>query len=583
VKRTYFSLIQLLVFLLSFAIHAQLVSTNTALLSAISAATPGTTITMANGTWTNVQISIQKTGTAALPVTLKAETPGSVFIEGNSYVKMGGSYINFEGVVFRNPSTSLSIGTSIVTFKASTECQNCKLSNVKIDAFNGTSAQSTSTFKWILLYGDHNEISYCTFLGKYGVGSIINDNRDSSTPDYTKIHHNYFANRTPVGVVNDLNDQDAIRIGNSATSLYPSYTEVFDNYFDNFSGEIEVISNKSCNNKYYNNTFRDCQGSMCLRHGNDCEVFSNFFIANNILFSGGIRVMGENHHIYNNYIEGVNSKKPDGSTTSGLGGINVSNGRVNSALNGYLQVKNTTITNNTFVNCDYGLRIGTNIGGDLTLAPDNLIVANNILVSNSSTSKAIDQQTAPTGTVSIYEGNIKQSGTWNITTGTNGNISVTSGLLATTKTDFYRIITGSAAIDTGMGTYSFLTQDITGGARPNSFDVGAEEFNSGGIKVPYTSADVGVTVGFYGNNNLGVSKNKLSSKNILVYPVPATGDYLNISYADVTIGFVKIVDMQGKIVIEENIEDNTAKINISNLPKGVYILRVQGVAKTFVR
>jgi hypothetical protein len=58
---------------------------------------------------------------------------------------------------------------------------------------------------------------------------------------------------------------------------------------------------------------------------------------------------------------------------------------------------------------------------------------------------------------------------------------------------------------------------------------------------------------------------------------------LNISYADVTIGFVKIVDMQGKIVIEENIEDNTAKINISNLPKGVYILRVQGVAKTFVR
>jgi len=581
-KKGNVSLINLIIFLASVTVQAQLVSTNSALSTAITNAVPGTTIILANGTWTNTQINITKSGTDSLPVTIKAETPGSVFFEGNSFVKMGGSYIFFEGVVFRNPS-NLTVSTPIISFKgSSTECQNCKLTNVKIDSYNGTAFQATSTFKWVLLYGNNNEISYCSFIGKYGVGSIINDNRDNSTPDYSKIHHNYFASRTPVGAVNDLNDQDAIRIGNSATSLYDSYTEVYDNYFYDFAGEIEVISNKSCHNKYYNNTFRDYSGTLTLRHGNDCEVFDNFFIANSNFFSGGVRVMGENHKIYNNYIEGVNAKKPDGSTSNAVGGINVSNGRVSSALNGYMAVKNVTITNNTFVNCDFGLRIGTNVAGDLTIAPENLIVANNAILSNSSTAKAIEQITTPTGTSSKYEGNIKQSGTWNITPGTT-NTSVSSGLLATTKTDFYRIIGGSSAIDKGFGTYSFLTQDITGGIRPTTFDVGAEELNSGGTKVPYNASDVGVKVGFYGNASLGISEKNLDKQNLILYPVPVTNNILYVN-SKTNLGAYNIIDLQGKVLIEETIDDTTVvKIDLSKLPKGTYIFNAQGASKTFIK
>jgi len=579
-KKGNVSLIHLIFFLVSFTVQSQLVSTNSALSTAISNAVPGTTIILANGTWTNTQININKTGTATLPITIKAETAGSVFFEGNSYVKMGGSYIVFQGVTFRNPS-GLSIANNVITFKSSSECSYCKLTNVKIDTYNGTATDATNTFKWVLLYGNNNEISYCSFIGKYGVGSIINDNRYTNTPDYSKIHHNYFASRTPVGTVNDLNDQDAIRIGNSATSLFDSYTEVYDNYFYDFVGEIEVISNKSCRNKYYNNTFRDYSGTLTLRHGNDCEVFDNFFIANNKLFSGGVRVMGENHKIYNNYIEGVNAKKADGSTSNAVGGINVSNGRVGSALNGYMAVKNVTITNNTFVNGDFGLRIGTNVAGDLTIAPDNLVAANNAIVSSSSTAKAIEQITSPTGTSSKYEGNIKQSGSWNISTGTT-NTSVSSGLLATTKTDFYRIISGSSAIDKGFGTYSFLTQDITGGTRPTNFDVGAEEYNSGGSKAPYTSADVGVKVGFYGNATLGIAERNLDKQNLILYPVPVSNNMLYVN-SKTKLGTFTIIDLQGKTLMEETIDDTTTKIDLSKLPKGTYILNVQGTSKTFIK
>lgn len=484
--------------------YSQIVNNESQLQTAITNASAGTTITLANGTWTDVFININKNGTQSNPITIKAQTPGSVFFEGNSRVSMGGSYIIFDGVIFQNPS-NLEVSGSIIEpvielrDSSNNECDHCTITNIKIDSYNGTAAQEMLTFKWIIVYGQYNEISFSSFIGKYGIGSIINDNRNATStefaePDFTKIHHNYFADRTPVGVVNDENDQDAIRIGNSSTSLHPSNTEVYDNLFYNWSGEVEIISNKSGENKYYNNTFRDYQGTLTLRHGDDCEVYNNFFFAENNLFSGGIRVIGEGHKVYNNYIEGVNSEKPDGGNTKTAGAINVSNGRPNSALNGYFQVIDATIVNNTFVNCDYGFRIGTNVGSDLTLAPENLIIANNIMINTSD--NAFDEQTTPIGS-SVYQGNITQNGAWDLTTGTNNNQVVTDGLLEN-GTLYYELGTNSPAIDASVGNYSFVTTDILGGNRSGTTDAGAEEFNSGGSRIPYTTADVGVSIGFGG-------------------------------------------------------------------------------------
>ena len=561
---------------------AQTVSTNSELNTAISNAVPGTTIILANGTWTDVQISIQKTGTMSNPITIQAQTPGSVFFEGKCYVKMGGAYIVFSGVVFQNPS-NLSTGTPVIDFKASNDCNNCTVTNIKIDAYNGTAAQETSVYKWILLRGANNEVSYSSFIGKNGVGSIINDNRSSTIANYHKIHHNYFADRTPVGVVNDLNDQDAIRIGSSSTSLSDSFTEVYDNYFYNFVGEIEVISNKSGSNKYYNNTFEDYSGALTLRHGDNCEVYNNFFLANGQSFSGGIRMMGENHKVYNNYMEGTVAKYPNNSSTNGLAGINIHNGILNSPLSGYYQVKNATIVNNTFVNCDLGIRVGATFSsGTQNQPPQDVVIGNNIMYEN--TNKAIQVTTQLTGTSSKYENNIKQNGTFDsfgAVTAT-GNINVTSGLLAT-GTDFYRIVTGSAAIDYGVGSYSFLTEDIIGGTRPANFDAGAEEFNAGGTSRPYKQSDVGVTIGFGGSGTLSVGYNTKLGNNLRIYPVPVTGDFLNLALENLNLGQVQIIDMLGRTVINSTINAPKGQININSLTNGTYIVKVQGVSKMIVK
>ncbi|MFK7747074.1 MAG: chondroitinase-B domain-containing protein, partial [Kordia sp.] len=472
------------------------VSNQSELNTAIGSSSAGTTIILTNGIWNNLQLEIDKNGTASNPITIKAATPNQVFIEGKSNIQLGGSYIIFEGFVFQNAS-NLEVSDdrieSLITFRASgNDCNNCTVTNIKIDSYNGTTAQNTAVFKWILVYGSSNEISHSSFVGKNGVGSIVNHNRSNNIIDRTKIHHNYFADRVPVNNdVNGLNDQDAIRIGTSTTSLSDSFSEVHNNFFYNWAGEVEIISNKSGGNKYYNNTFRDYQGTLTLRHGNNTEVFGNYFFGNNNTFSGGVRVIGEGHKVYNNYFEGLRYRKPNGSGSNTTGALNVMNGQVNSALNGYYQVKNTQIINNTMVDCDLGIRIGTSLSGG-TLAPENLIVANNIVLD--SDINAFDIQTNPTGT-SKFEGNINKNGSWDLTNGTNNNQTISSDLLEA-GTDFYRLSTSSAAIDASVGSYSFLNNDILGGNRTGIADAGAEEFNSNGVNLPYKINDVGVNVGF---------------------------------------------------------------------------------------
>ncbi|MBQ4822322.1 polysaccharide lyase 6 family protein [Aquimarina sp. MMG016] len=568
---------------------AQTVNNNAELQTAITNASAGTTISLANGTWTDIIISINKTGTSENPITIKAENPGQVFFEGNSRVSMGGAYIIFEGIIFQNPSglvTSSDRIDPIIEFRTSSsnECNNCTVTNIKIDGYNGTISQEKDTFKWIIVYGQFNEISYSSFIGKNGVGSIINDNRNATStefaePDFTKIHHNYFADRTPVNNdINGLNDQDAIRIGNSSTSLHPSNTEVYDNFFNNWSGEVEIISNKSGENKYYNNTFRDYQGTLTLRHGNNCEVYNNYFFANNNSFSGGVRVIGEGHKVYNNYIEGVNSDKPGGSNSNATGGINISNGRLNTALNGYYQVKDAVIINNTFVNCNYALRVGTKVKSDLSLAPENVVVANNIMLNSSDS--ALQEVTSPIGT-SIYEGNITQNGNWDLTNGVNNNQTVNSGLLQP-GTDFYRLINGSDAIDSGIGTYSFLTKDILDGTRPTSYDAGAEEFEANGTRLPYVIGDVGKKIGFGAPEFiLGIEDNSLSSKGITIYPIPVKNQNLFIK-AKNNVGLVELYDLNGRLLLKEQIKHTNGNINTKNLNTGVYLIKIQNTYGRFV-
>jgi len=547
---------------------SQVVNNQPELNNALNTAGPGTMIILSDGTWDDIFIEIEGDGTSSEPITVTAQNPGSVLMTGNSRVYMEGSYITVSGLVFQDPDNLTTSGSDIKPVIELKRCDYCKVLNNKIDNYNGTDFQKSMKFKWILNDGQYNEIAYNSFVGKYGVGSIINDNRNSSSPDYLMIHHNYFADRTPINEINEDNDQDAIRIGNSSTSLGDSFTEVYENYFYNFFGEIEVISNKSGQNKYYNNTFRNYAGTLTLRHGNNCEVFGNYFFAENNPFSGGVRVIGEGHKIYNNYIEKINSRKPGGSLSNGTGGINISNGRRNSALNGYYQVKNTQVVNNTFVDCDFAIRVGTRISSDLELAPQNLTIANNLTYDINEEDYQII--TPPTGS-SLSEGNI---------------FGLANGEL-TDDGNFHRLQSGSTAIDAGLNDYNFLSNDVLGGERDGSIDAGAEEFGANGTNLPYTEFDVGVNIGFGANTGTtNVFDEAVQVEGVCIYPTPVFGGTINIISKTNALNTITIYNLAGQRVLENHARGSfDTQIDVSTLNTGIYFVKLEkiGVGKIMIK
>lgn len=115
------------------------------------------------------------------------------------------------------------------------------------------------------------------------------------------------------------------------------------------------------------------------------------------------------------------------------------------------------------------------------------------------------------------------------------------------------------------------------------FDVGAEELGGNGTRKPYTSADVGLKVGFGATPILSVSKNNLESKNLFVFPVPAKEDYITITFQDKILSLVEIVDMQGRILFQKVINSAAYKLDLSAFSKGTYLIKVQGVSKLFVK
>ena len=221
--------------------------------------------------------------------------------------------------------------------------------------------------------------------------------------------------------------------------------------------------------------------------------------------------------------------------------------------------------------------MGTVQNSETTLAPENLTIANNIML-NSDIS-AFQEVTVPTGT-SIYEGNITQNGSWDLTNGVNSNQTVSSGLLIS-GSDFYRLVVGSPAIDAGVGNYSFLTKDILGGDRAVDFDAGAEEFEASGTLGPYDLSDVGQTLGFGALNSLSIGDNIINEKGIKIYPIPSSDELIILSNSG-EIGTVNIFDVFGKLVFKTNVELNKTRIDISNFSSGVYILKTEKYTNRFV-
>ena len=469
--------------------YTQCVNNIVDLNNAISDLANNNVITLCDGIWNDVSLIIDVNGTSNDPIIIQSETIGGVEFKGSSQIRIGGAYIYVDGFTFQNDTTSKK---SLIEFRSDsqTPCNSCRITNIKIDNYYSLLDES---FNWIRVFGQYNEIAHSSFLNKSSLGScIVQDRKDETTPGFHKIHHNYFAHRRPDnGIFNDNNGQDAIRLGFSGTSLSNSNTEVFNNFFYDWIGEIEIISNKSGGNKYYNNTFKEYSGALTLRHGNNCDIYNNFFFTDSTFEkAGAIRVIGTHHRIYNNYISGVNT-----GSSRAVGAINISNGEDNPDLNEYFAADHAIIAFNTIVEGDKGIRLGTVLNDSLNVPPDSVIIAHNVVVNCNEPVTIDSMSTGPYP----FLGNDFQGGTLDErVTGFGNDIATRDILTPTNINGFRRILSNSPAIDAGFVELSFATGDIAGKHRPeiaNEKDSGAEEFGDLGFNRPYEVVDVGDLIG----------------------------------------------------------------------------------------
>ncbi len=438
--------------------------------SALSLVQPGDTIVMRNGIWQNSEIKFIKNGTADKPILLRAETAGSVILTGSSSLKIAGQYLVVDGLYFIDGY--LNSGSVIEFRNGSNHSSYCRLTNTAIINYNPPN--KSTDYKWVSLYGTNNRVDHCYFRGKTHSGTTLVVWL-SGQPNYHLIDHNYFGNRPELGA----NGGETIRVGTSDWSMYDSYTTVEYNYFEACDGEAEIISNKSCENTYRYNTFYRCSGTLTLRHGNRCYVYGNFFFGEKKSGTGGVRIIGEDHKVFNNYFYQL-----DGNGYRSA--LSIVNGIPASPLSGYYQVKNAIVAFNTFVDNRYTFEFGSGKSSTQSLPPENCIIANNVVRANvSPIFRFVDQ---PINT--FYEGNIVYGANVGITNPVG--ITVADPKLFFAEDSLWRIGEGSPAIGAASGNYDFVTVDMDGQIRNLPKDAGADQFSSDPIIYrPMKPADVG--------------------------------------------------------------------------------------------
>lgn len=355
---------------------------------AIAQAQAGDEIVMAEGNWKDLKIRFTGQGSPNKPITLRAETPGKVILEGASDLKLAGEHLVVSGLHFKNGSSPSS---AVIEFRTNKEnlAFNSRVTACVIEDYN--KSQRNQTDLWVRLVGRHNQLDHCYLAGKSNRGPTIRVDLEGnqSIKNYHKITNNHFGPRPPKGGPS----AETIQIGNSSTSMVPSYTLVADNLFERCNGEVEVISSKSNFNEFRNNVFYKSEGSLVTRHGNYCVVDGNYFIGDeNSEQIGGIRLIGTGHWVTNNYfyqLKGREFRSP----------LAVMNGIPKSPLNRYIQVTDVVVAHNTWVDCisPWHFGVGANLDQKDVLPaseirserPIRTTVANNLIYNSESDAKPV--------------------------------------------------------------------------------------------------------------------------------------------------------------------------------------------------
>ncbi len=426
---------------------------------------PGDEVVIRDGVYTNVYVKLNIAATEARPVVIRAATPGGVVIKGNSTLWVGGSWVTVSGFHFKDCDVVEKEAVFNFRHSTRTHATDCRLTNCVFSG-SGQDENKTKDIKWVSVYGVRNRVDHCSFIDKKIIGSLLVVWVETTREGCHTIANNFFTH--PLSLKDNgsaINGQEMIRIGTSEVSMSTASCTVEGNYFYRCDGEAECISNKSCGNTYRGNLFDETQGCLTLRHGNDCIVDGNYFFGRGVANTGGVRIIGERHKVYNNYFEALMG-------TDHRSAITLVRGIENSPLSGYFQVKDATVALNTIVNCKQGFAANINTKTNETMPVIGTRITSNLIVSTGTgTDKGIVQ-------VDTYSPQIAWDNNYVYKTTVTG---ITSGTVSASAFDLaldgglYILPAAKAGGYTKLNDLSYISVDLRGAARPAAKTPGATE------------------------------------------------------------------------------------------------------------
>lgn len=351
------------------AVDSVLVSSIDEFNEAVANIQPGDIITMANGTWEDVELRLKGVGTEDQWIKLQAETPGKVIISGQANLAFSGEYIEISGLVFKDGHTPTS---AVISFRTAVDelANNSRVTNCVIDDFSNP--ERFTGDHWVFMYGENNRFDFNSLIGKSnrGVTMAVKMDTEASRDNKHIIENNYFGPRPVFG----SNEGETLRIGTSHFSREYSNTIIQNNYFDRVNGEHEIISSKSCGNIFRNNVFFESQGTLTMRHGTNTLVENNYFLGNGKANTGGIRIINEYQTVKNNYLVGLTGHRFRGALV-------IMNGVPNSPPNRYNQVVDSYMENNIVINSDY-IQLCAGSDAERSAVPVGSTFKNNLILGN---------------------------------------------------------------------------------------------------------------------------------------------------------------------------------------------------------
>lgn len=442
------------------------VADDSGLAAALATARPGDCLLLGDGNYRAVKITAR--GTVEAPIVLRAARRLGAVITSGQLVLERAAFVVLDGLVIRTPNTMKLI-----------DCESCRITR--------SSFQLGVQDDWLLIHGaasHHNRIDHCELGPKPTPGPFIVLGQEQTMSRHDRIDHNHFHDNGPPAV----NEKESVRIGWSGVSQQDGFAIVEHNLFENCDGDPEIVSVKTNQNIVRYNTVRTSAGVLSLRHGNGSWVYGNFILggrktlackdaagADTTCATGGIRVYGRDHKVFNNYIEGT--------TGTGHRAPLQIDGGDGTAADAHHQVVNLQVVANTLVDNASGIEIGKNY----TTAPKDVIVAYNLI--RAPVGKAI--VVFKPATTATYLGNL----VW-----TGGEIGAALMPAQARQLDpglarigeLWKLAAGSPAIDAAGELDRFVTTDVDGQPRTRA-DVGADELDGVGTgsRRPLTAEDVG--------------------------------------------------------------------------------------------